>query len=106
MNFLKELGLRIKHKRTQLNMTQEELGFKVGYTSRSSINKIELGLVDLPQSKIVALAKALDTTPAYIMGIEETTEEENHLISLIEQLTEEEVEELSKFVDYLISKRK
>ena len=106
MSFLENLGLRIRQKRTELDMTQEELGLKVGYTSRSSINKIELGLVDLPQSKIISIAKALQTTPAYIMGWEEPTKEENELLKLIEQLTDEEIEELSRFIDYLISKRK
>ncbi|MBQ9744499.1 MAG: LexA family transcriptional regulator [Clostridia bacterium] len=65
-----EFGKRIKGKRLALKMTQEELAKKTGYTSRSSINKIELGLVDLPQSKILSIANALETTPAYLMGWE------------------------------------
>lgn len=38
-----DIGSRIKHKREELNMTQEELALKVGYKSKSSINKIEIG---------------------------------------------------------------
>jgi len=72
---LESLGKRIKDERIRLNMTQEELARKVGYTSRSSVNKIELGLVDLPQSKILAIASALQTTPAYLMGWEESIDE-------------------------------
>ncbi len=68
MTNLEDLGKRIKDKRIELNMTQEELAKKVGYTSRSSINKIELGLVDLPQSKITMIAQALDVSVAYLMG--------------------------------------
>jgi transcriptional regulator with XRE-family HTH domain len=64
-------GKRIKARRTELGMTQEELAKKIGYTSRSSINKIELDGRGLPQTKIVAIAKALNTTPAYIMGWED-----------------------------------
>lgn len=70
MKNLNEIGKRIKEKRLELKMTQEELAFKTGYTSRSSINKIELGIVDLPQSKIVALSEALKISPAYLMGWE------------------------------------
>ena len=66
-----EIGDRIKHKREELNMSQEELAGKVGYKSRSSINKIECDGRGLPQSKIVAFAKALETTPAYLMGWED-----------------------------------
>ena len=100
------LGQRIKNRRIELNMTQEELGKKVGYKSRTTVNKVELGICSLNESKIIAFAKALDTTPAYIMGWNEPTKQENELINLILQLTDEETEELSNFVDYIISKRK
>ena len=63
-----DIGNRIKARREYLNMSQEELAFKVGYKSRSSINKIEADGRGLPQRKIVAFAKALETTPAYLMG--------------------------------------
>lgn len=65
---LEDLGKRIKDKRIELNMTQEELAKKSGYTSRSSINKIELGLVDLPQSKIILIAQALGVSVSYLLG--------------------------------------
>ena len=66
-----EIGERIKKRREELGMSQEELAQKAGYKSRSSINKIEIDGRGLPQSKIVNIANALDTTPAYIMGWEE-----------------------------------
>lgn len=59
---------RIRIRREALGMSQEELAFKLGYKSRSSINKIELGKADISQSKIKAFADALDTTVAYLMG--------------------------------------
>ena len=37
----------IKKLREELGMSQDELAEKAGYTSRSSIAKIEKGLVDL-----------------------------------------------------------
>lgn len=59
---------RIRKRRIELGMTQEELAHKIGYTSKSSITKIETGHVDLPQSKIVEFAHALDTNVGYLMG--------------------------------------
>lgn len=59
---------RIKLRREELKMPQEELALKLGYKSRSSINKIEKGENDIPQSKIVAFAEALETTPEWLMG--------------------------------------
>lgn len=75
------IGERIKIRREELGMTQDELAKKIGYKSRSSINKIELDLYNLKQSKIKSIADALDTTPSYIMGWEELDEKENEEIS-------------------------
>lgn len=63
-----ELYTNIKKKRQSLNLTQTELAKKLGYADKSMIAKIEKGQVDLPQSKIVAFAKALNTTPSDLMG--------------------------------------
>lgn len=63
-----DLYKNIKALREARNMSQEELAIKTGYTSRSSIAKIEGGDVDLSQSKIMLFAKALGTTPQALMG--------------------------------------
>ncbi len=61
-------GEKIKNLRTALNMSQEELGKKVG-VQKAAINKYENDIViNLKRTVIVALARALDTTPAYLMG--------------------------------------
>lgn len=59
---------RIKNLRESLGLSQDELAKKLGYTSRSTINKIESGKIDISRSKIEAFAKALNTTPSYLMG--------------------------------------
>ncbi len=74
-----DIGTRIKMRREELNMSQDELAKRVGYKSRSSINKIESDGRGLPQKKIVSFANALDTTPAYLMGWES---ESLHRLSL------------------------
>ena len=61
------IGDRIKQRRLELNMTQEELAKKAGYKSRSSIQKIESSR-DLPIDKIEISAKSLDISPSYLMG--------------------------------------
>ena len=63
------IGQRIKARREELGMSQEELAFKIGYRSRSSINKIELDVQQLTQRKIRAIADALNVTANYILGI-------------------------------------
>ncbi len=66
------IGQRIKERREELDITQDELAKRLGYKSRSSINKIELDIYNLKQSKIKAIADALQTTPGYIMGWNDT----------------------------------
>jgi transcriptional regulator with XRE-family HTH domain len=65
------VGDNILRMRKQLGLTQEELATRMGYKSKSTINKIELGINDIPQSKIVQFAEVLGTTPAVLMGWDE-----------------------------------
>ena len=62
------VGENILLMRKRLGLTQEELAKRMGYKSKSTINKIELGINDIPQSKIVQFAEILGTTPAHLMG--------------------------------------
>lgn len=74
------VGDNILKKRRELGMTQEELAKRMGYKSKSTINKIEMGINDIPQGKIVKFAEIFGTTPAALMGWDDeeqknTTEE-------------------------------
>ena len=73
---MKTVGERIKHKRESLGLTQEELAKKMGYKSKSTINKIEKGINDVSQSKLIDFAKILNTSPSYLMG---WSDEEDYL---------------------------
>jgi transcriptional regulator with XRE-family HTH domain len=62
------IGENIQQIRKALGWTQEDLAKRMGYKSKSTINKIELGINDIPQNKIVKFAEVLGTTPANLMG--------------------------------------
>lgn len=65
------IGNKIYALRKANNMTQEELGKKVGVT-KATINKYETGVVlNLRRPTIEALAKAFGVSPAYLMGWDE-----------------------------------
>lgn len=66
------LGERIKKLRLETGLTQEELAKEIGYSTKTSISKIENDVLDINQSTIVALARALKTTPSVLMGWTET----------------------------------
>ena len=72
----------IKKRREELGLSQEELADKLGYKSRSSINKIELGLSDIPFSKIPLFAKALEIEPEILMGWEKNKKQEDSNIDM------------------------
>jgi transcriptional regulator with XRE-family HTH domain len=66
---------RIRRLRQEHNLSQDELARKTGYTSRSTINKIEAGKIDISRAKIKTFADALGVTPAYLMGWEDDSEQ-------------------------------
>ena len=65
-----DLSSRIRQRREQLGLSQEELAARMGYRSKSSITKLEKGVNDIPQAKLEELAAALETTPAYLLGLD------------------------------------
>lgn len=69
---------RIKQRRTELKMTQEELAKLTGYTSRTSIAKIESGSVDLPFNKIHLFAKALRIDDIELLGLRQEVPNTSH----------------------------
>lgn len=71
------VGENILLMRKHLGWTQEELAKRMGYKSKSTINKIELGINDIPQSKIVKFADVLGTTPSHLMGWSENEDQES-----------------------------
>ena len=68
------LGQRIRTRREELGMTQTELSQKLGFKSRSSLNKIEMDIHAPKQKMIKAIADALETDVLYILGISEEAE--------------------------------
>ena len=72
-----EFNQLVKKRRLELGLTMEELGTRVG-VSKATIQRWESGEIkNVRRDKITKLAKALETTPSYLMGWEEA----NHTIS-------------------------
>lgn len=100
----------IKKLREELNMSQDDLARLTGYTSRSSIAKIEKGEVDLPQSKIIAFASALKTTPGQLMGLVEPEQliPPSTIAAHFDgtEYTEEELNKIKEFAAFVKATRK
>lgn len=65
-----ELSDRVRCRREELGLTQDELAKRMGYKSRVSINKIENGR-PVSQKIIMRLADALGVSVPYLMGWDE-----------------------------------
>lgn len=79
------VGERIREKRIELGLTQEELAKKLGYTSRTAISNVEKNKEDLTTARVRKFADALGVEPAYLMGwTEETQKTVDHIKEAIE----------------------
>ncbi len=67
------LADRVRLRREELGLSQEQLALRMGYSSRTSINKIENGR-PCSQKIIARLADALNVSIPYLMGWEEELE--------------------------------
>lgn len=106
-----DLYKNIRELREQKNMSQGELAKLTGYTSRSSIAKIEKGEVDLPQSKIIAFANALGTTPGKLMGLTDADSHKKEPTTIAahfdgEEFTEDELDEIRQFAEFVKNRKK
>lgn len=67
----KGMAQRIKELRQERGLTLEQVANVVG-VGKSTVRKWETGMIaNMKRDKIAALAKALGTTPAYLMGWKE-----------------------------------
>lgn len=102
-------GERIRQLRIEHQMTQEELGAKVG-VQKAAIYKYENGLVvNLKRSILEKLALVLDTTPTYLMGMEDAepaqtslTKAQTSLLSVFDELNEEGQTKALEYVEDLV----
>ena len=69
------IGDRIREKRDEHGMTLEDIAKLIG-VSRQTMSRYETGAIKgVPSDKIELIAKALGTTPGYLMGWEDKSED-------------------------------
>lgn len=109
------IGLRIKERRKELKMSADELGRRLG-KDRSTIYRYEKGDIEnLPLDILEPIAKALQTTPQYLMGWERVEKKadaitdavlrmktDSEFLSLVESLCKldsDQVKSVSRLLD-------
>jgi transcriptional regulator with XRE-family HTH domain len=86
----------------------KELGLIVG-VAESTISLYENGKRQPDNATLIRIAEYFGVSTDYLLGRDETPAEttaDNELLALLNQMTEEEIIELTNYVDFIISKRK
>ncbi len=65
-----KIGEKLKELRIERGWSQEQVATRLGYKSRSTINKIEMGKNDITQSTIFAFAKLFRIEPGDLINDE------------------------------------
>lgn len=90
MNINKEIGAKIKARREDLKMSQRALAEKMGYSNHSTVARIENGLVDIPQSRIVQFSEVLGVSTSYLMGWEKVQKNNDAITDIIIKMRTDE----------------
>ena len=78
------IGKRIKSARESVRLSQTELANKIG-VSKQTLYKYENGIItNIPSDKIEAISRAVNVTPAYLMGWDDS-EPEPFICTPVEQ---------------------
>ena len=92
----------IRNLRIQNKWSQAKLAELTGYTDRSSIAKIESGLVDLSQTKIEKFARVFNVSPVDLMGFESRAELESEILFLFDKLDDDKKKATIAFLTALV----
>ena len=95
------LGTQIRKRRQELGWSQEELAKKMGYASKTTINKIELGINDIPQSKIVKFAKVLGVSVAWLLELEDFGKRQN-IVDMLNRLDSEDLAKIEERITMML----
>ena len=96
----KQVGRRIKERRTELNITMPELGRRVG-VNKSTIQRYEADGVDPKRTMVInGLAEALLTTPEWLTGLSDDKEYDTY--TLCQRDIEEHIKKYLDTVSYTV----
>ena len=110
------IGERIKHRRLEIGMSVEELAKLLG-KNKATVYRYESNFIEsMPTSILVPISKALKTTPAYLLGwdnsvsafsseYDEKSDLDQSLINLLSFLSRDQKEMLLAWLKTLTEKQ-
>lgn len=110
---VKEFGKRVKDTRESKQMSQDTLARLCGYTSRTTICKIEAGIQGVPLKKVDTIAQALNVSKDFLLWGREVEAETVRpsakgkkavLMSWINEMSDEDVDKLLNVIELFFKK--
>ena len=95
------IGNRIKKRRKELHLTQDELAKRMGYYSKTSICRIEKGETGFNQKKLLQFADALNVEYSYFF--ESTNAKKETIIRLLNEMSNEQLDALITIAQSMVS---
>ena len=99
------IGAKIRERRQELGLTQQQLAEMVGYTSKSTINKIEKDIHDVNQTMLIKIADALKVSPTFFLETSREPGPSPAVSAYAEkflQLTPEQQQNVVQYIDFLL----
>lgn len=103
----KVFGENLKKLRIARGFSQDELAKLLGYTNRSSINKIEVGRSGIPTDKVNDLARVLGVSPLDLFqesGEPDLFVNDEGITAIFDKLSPDGKEKLKEYAEYLLTK--
>lgn len=99
---LEQFGRLVRYYRGIQGMTLQELADKTGYTSRSTVSKLEKGMIDVSTSKVQDIADALGVLPLDIMPFDTTERTYDGLCDRLDRLSDSDRRTALKLIDSIL----
>ena len=91
------IGERIKQRRLELGLTQEELAIRLGNKTRAAVCRVEKDKEDLTTERVIKYADALECEPGYLAGWKDSNGNYNDA----ERLSKYSPEQITRALDFL-----
>lgn len=109
------IGERIKQRREELGLSQEELAHRLGLSGRSSVSKAEKSGDIMTTKTISAYANALRVSTEYLMGLTDKVNSEDNalsnitakdIIEILPKLDERDLRMIAELCGYFLETKK
>lgn len=95
------IGEKIRKRRQELGWSQQKLADLMGYTSKSTITKIEKGFSDVGQKNVIKFSEILGVSIAYLMDWTEEAESKPIRIPVLGRVAAGiPIEAIEEIIDY------